>query len=511
MINRKQNKPLQVTRRQFLGQASCAALGTTGLFSTLLNLRLTRAVAAADLPPGDDYKALVCVFQAGGNDSYNMLIPTMNEEFRAYSNIRGEIALEKEFDPQRKEKSGIETLKGLDLEDYEINGRTFGVHPALPEIGELFSKGHLAFLANTGTLIEPIRTVDEYETNRVPRALFSHNDQIMQWQTCVLDKRSDTGWAGHMADILMDVNTNPAVSMNISLSGNNIWQTGAGTTPYSITPNGSVSLLNDNVGTVAGLRRALVGSKDADDNSLAGEKYRNLFEKSYLAEFHRSVDQDSAFSEAFDGVDQNVLNKINDAFSQSQTPLGEKLKGVAQTIAARNNLATKMRRQLFFVVMGGWDHHQELLVTQYDMLKEVDSALSAFWTALEALQVENDVVTFTASDFGRTLRSNGRGTDHAWGGNHIIMGGPVQGAHIYGKYPDMRALDHLDVGSGQGRLIPTRSVDEYMAELALWFGVPPCNLGDLFPNLENFYTLGSEAPPIGFLNLNPETEVCNLQ
>lgn len=501
MKDNNQNQPLQLSRRQFLGQASCAALGTTGLFSTLLNLRLTRAVAAADLLPGNDYKALVCIFQAGGNDSYNMLVPTSTDEYNQYAAVRGDIALQKPFNPDMPMQSGIMELSALGT-----GGSTFGVHPAMSEIHELFNQGHLAFVANTGTLIEPL-TVQQYRDNekRIPRSLFSHNDQISQWQTSVPQENASSGWAGRMADILHDSANDSAVSMNISLSGNNIWQTGGTTTFYTITPNGSVSLLGNETGASiprnlqSQLVSQLIGVGDEEDNSPAGELYRNLFEQSYAAEFRDSVELDLAFADAFDDAfdDTNLTTHFT-----LNNPLSQDLKAVAQTIAARNTL--QMRRQVFFVITGGWDHHQELIETQFGMLRGVSSAMKEFWDVLNLLGVQDDVITFTASDFGRTLRSNGRGTDHAWGGNHMVMGGPVDGQRIWGAYPtagEMRLNDGLDVGSN-GRLLPTTSVDQYMAELALWFGAPPAELGYVFPNINNFYDPQlwySGHHPVGFL------------
>lgn len=491
MSNEIQQPPFTLTRRQFMGQASCAALGTTGLFSTLLNLRLTRAAYAQESLPDDDYKALVCIFQAGGNDSYNMLVPTNTADYNQYLAVRGNVALEKAYTASKPFNSGI-----LDINALGTGGRTYGVHPAMSEVQQLFNDGHLAFMANTGTLVEPLTVAQFKNKSRlIPRALFSHNDQIMQWQTTLPLGTPDSGWAGRMADIMqMQSNSMAQVAMNISLSGNNIMQTGRNTTHYSITSDGSVSLLGKNspVTSVNGLQYQIVGSSDDDENSLAGQMYRNRFMSSYMSEFRKSVALDLEFADAFDGASLSTQFDANN-------PLALNLRAVAKTIAARDSL--NMRRQVFFVIAGGWDHHAELVNTQYGMLKGVSSAMKQFWDALNELGVQENVVTFTASDFGRTLRTNGRGTDHAWGGNLMMMGGPVQGQRIWGNYPtagDMQLGTGLDVGTN-GRLLPTTSVDEYMAELALWFGVSPSSLNDVFPNINNFYDPSSGSAPIGFL------------
>jgi uncharacterized protein (DUF1501 family) len=465
-----------ISRRKFLGAMSCAALGTTGLFSTLLNLKMTGKVAmtAQDvIAVQDDFKAIVCIFQAGGNDSYNMLIPSDAAAYAQYKNVRGNLALP---------LSG--TGAALPISTANTGGRAFAIHPAMPDVRDLFNAGKLAFIANVGTLVEPT-TVAQYKNESVglPRALFSHNDQIFQWQTSVPQGGAGTGWAGRMADVLNARVTNGALGMNISLNGNNIWQTGEQTTTYAISPRGSVNLIGKNA-------RAGVNMLRFDAfTSMADVQYQNLFEQAYAAELKHSVERDAQFSNAFEAAQVNTLFADED--------LGADLKAVAQTIAARGALG--MKRQVFFVLYGGWDHHQELLETQGQMLGVLNTSLKNFWDALVELGVQDNVVTFTASDFGRTLRSNGRGTDHAWGGNHIVMGGPVLGQRLYGTYPeDLRLGGSLDVGNN-GRLLPTTSVDEYMAEIALWFGVTRGELAKVLPNIDNFYDVSSASAPLGFL------------
>jgi len=454
-------------RRKFLGQASCAAVGTTALFNTVLNMKMFNVLACGD---PSEYRALVCLFFSGGIDSFNVLVPSGTPEYTEYSGIRGDLAL-----PQ------AELLPVIPATE---NGRQFGLNPNIPELQTLFGAGRLAFLANVGTLVEPT-TLQQFErgTVRLPLGLFSHSDQIMHWQTSVPDQRGATGWAGRMADILEAENCNRNISMNISLSGNNVFQTGRQTAHYTITPNGSVGL--DGYGEP--YQRSLVMTEAVD--GLLGLHYQHLFEKTFAQRMRGAIDAHLQFSEATAAVPP-----LQTVFSDNA--VSARFRMVALTIAAREALGAK--RQTFFIEVGGWDHHDEVILNQEQMLPVISRALSEFDAALTELGVANQVTTFTASDFGRTLTSNGRGSDHAWGGNHIVMGGAVQGGDIYGSFPDLYLGNNLD--TGRGRLIPTTSVDQYFAEMALWFGVPAADLELVLPNIRRFYTPGSGTPPVGFLS-----------
>jgi len=450
-------------RRRFLGQASCAAVGTTALFNTVLNLRMFNALAA----PGEDYRALVCLFMSGGIDSFNVLVPAGAAEHLEYASVRGDLAL-----PQN-------VL--LPIAPRTPNGRTFGLHPGLPELQTLFGQNRFALVANVGTLVEPT-TLDQFRRGSValPLGLFSHSDQSMQWQSSLPDSRAAIGWAGRMADVIQSGNCNPNIGMNISLSGSDVWQSGRVTTHYTITENGSVGL-GDYGGTSPG---AVVRTEAID--SLLALQYRHLFEKVFAQRMRGAIDADVDFSNAIAGVPPLTTQFSN-------TSLSRKFRMIAMTIAAREALC--MKRQTFFVEIGGWDHHDEVILNQEAMLPIVSHALSEFASALVELDVVDQVTTFTASDFGRTLSSNGRGSDHAWGGNHMVLGPAVPGGDIYGSFPDLYAGNSLD--TGRGRLIPTTAVDQYFAQLALWFGVPSADLDLVLPNIRRFWTPGSATPPLG--------------
>jgi uncharacterized protein (DUF1501 family) len=454
-----------ISRRRFLGQASCAAVGTTALFNTVVNMGMLNALAA----DSTEYRGLVCLFLSGGIDSFNVLVPRGAAEYAEYAAVRGDLAL-----PQDQL---------LPITPATADGREYALHPGLVELQSLFEQGRLAVLANVGTLVEPT-TLQQFKNGSValPLGLFSHSDQAMHWQTSLPDQRNASGWAGRMADVLQEGNCNQNISMNISLSGSNVFQTGQYVAHYTITENGSTGL-RDYGGSSPG---ALVRTEAID--GLLGLHYQHLFEKTFAARMRSAIDAHVEFSQAIAAVPPLATQFSN-------TTLSRRLRMIALTIAARDALC--MRRQTFFVEAGGWDHHDEVLQNQEAMLPVVSRALSEFQSALDELGVADQVTTFTASDFGRTLSSNGRGSDHAWGGNHLVLGGSVQGGDIYGSFPALHAGSPLD--TGRGRLIPTTSVDEYFADLALWFGVPAADLDLVLPNLERFYAADSSVPPIGML------------
>lgn len=302
-----------------------------------------------------------------------------------------------------------------------------------------------------------------------------------------------TGWAGRMADMMTDsVNLNPSISMNMSLDNVNLMQAGGSVVPYIVTDNGA-----QEVGRYGPTwTQAGIFTKMTDD--VLSRSYGNLLEKTFAQQNRTALDAAIAFNDAIDGV-----SSVDQYFPSSPTRLQRQLRLIAKAIGA--HVALQQSRQIFFVGIGGWDNHDELINNQQDNLGIVSGALKSFQDAIDlGLNMSNDVVTFTASDFARTLSTNGRGSDHGWGGNQIIMGGPVQGGRIYGQYPSSLRLtsgnqftNPLDLG--RGRLIPTTSVDEMAAEIAMWYGVPNDNSLELvLPNIRNFLAAGN-ARPLGFL------------
>lgn len=463
-----------ISRRSFLKHSGgCAALTSGAALSTLLQLKaVNTAVAAQSGNAG--YKALICIFLHGGIDSYNVLCPLEDGEYADYKQVRSNLALN--YDPNDPDNDDVhEIVDGA-------SGRRFGVHHGMPGMAELFRNGKLAFLANVGSLIERTDMNSYRAKQNLPLGLYSHADMIRHWQTSVPQSRSQlTGWAGRMADLLTDrVNANATISMNIALNSMNIFETGDTVVPYIIQDRGATLLYGYRRG--GKLNKVLT---DTTDQMLA-ETYRNLLEKTHAQIRRTAIDAAIDFNNATSGV------TLNTQFPN--TYFGRQLKMVAKTIGARQ--ALNQDRQIFFVMRGGWDHHAGLISRQNAMLPEIDAGLYALYQALVELGVQNDVVTFTASDFARTLSSNGKGSDHAWGGNHMIIGDAVRGGRIWGDYPTSLALGN-PLDTGRGRLVPTMSVDEYAAELALWYGATNSDLDTILPNIRNFYSGGGS--PIGFL------------
>ncbi len=490
------NSSNQLSRRSFLRQAGCAGMSALPLLNTLLNLRLMQGVAAADTPPASgEYRALVCILLAGGNDSFNMLAPFSGpsppvlDSYAEYKTSRSNLAL-------------LKTANEL-IEVHPTNtpGRTFGVHHLMPDLATLFETGKAAFIANVGSLIEPVANITEVAQNlkRLPLGLYSHSDQIEQWQTSIPHSRSGIGWGGRMADLLKDLNANQTVPMNISLDGSNVFQTGNTVAEYSITPNGAVGLSGYTADWIQyqDVRNAMSSAVD----SQLTQQYSNLLSQTFNARKKQALDAYQIFADATaPALPGNVVFP--------STYLGNQLKMIAKAIQGR--AAVGATRQTFFINWGGWDHHSDVLANQAAMLPQVSEAVGAFYNQLVAIgdaqgvPLEDKVTLFTTSDFGRTLTSNSRGSDHAWGGNQFVVGGAVAGRKIYGAYPSLALNPESGPGpnlldTGRGRFIPTTSCDQFFAELALWLGVSKSNLPLIFPNIGNFYNTGSSAPPIGFL------------
>lgn len=461
-------------RRSFLGQLGlgCASIGTTTLLSGITNMGLANAAAAANTSynNNNDYKALVCILLSGGNDSFNMLIPRGAGEYAEYAAVRGEMAI-----PQ----AGI-----LPINPLNNDGKSYGLHPNLPNLKNLFETGSAAFVANVGALVEPVTLTQFYNNYKLPPGLFSHSDQVKHWQTSVPQDKDALGWGGRLADILYTTNTNQNLSMNISLDGLNVFQKANNVNTFSIkTANNGVALLNgsNDGGFYENLKRQTL-------NSLLETNYQNILEKAYVNKVNKSTGN----SFAFDAALSNGL-PFNTSFGTGS--LSQRLNMVAKTIAAKDQL--QVNRQTFFVQLGGFDTHHNNMNLHSKQMLELDQALGSFYTALEELGLQNQVTTFTISDFARKLVANGTGTDHAWGGNAIVLGGDVNGQKIYGSYPDLYLGNPLDVGNG--RLIPTTACDTYFAELALWFGASTADLDLILPNINNFWTPVSNQSPIGFM------------
>jgi len=446
------NENANASRRHFLGwSARMAALGAGAPFA--MNLA---ALGAASAQAASDYKALVCVFLFGGNDNHNTVIPYDAASYAAYQQARGVIA---------RARNTLLPLTTLSNQ----GGRQFSLPPEMQPLATLFDAGRAAIVANVGPLVRPT-TRAQYQAHSVPLPpkLFSHNDQQSVWQASV-PEGAQYGWGGRIGDVLASANAKSTFT-SISISGNAVWASGHTTQQYQVGPGGAV--------TVNSLANAsLFGSATASQllRRLVTEQRTHVLENDHTRLIQRGLAANEDLRAARAGMPE-----LQTVFPE--TGLAAQLKMAARLIAARNGVGAK--RQVIFVSMGGFDNHAFLSGSHPPLLTQLAAALGAFDAAMGELNVRNQVTTFTASDFGRTLASNGDGSDHGWGAHHFVIGGAVRGRDIYGQFPAVALGTNDD--AGQGRLIPTTSVDQYAASLARWMGLTDAQLADVLPNLQYF-------------------------
>jgi len=408
--------------------------------------------------PFPDYKALVCVFLFGGNDSFNMLVPRSDAEYNVYAASRQNLAIPKD------------DLLPINPNTPPVGDASlYGLHPSMTGLQGLFESGRASFVANVGPLIEPT-TRDQYLNGgtSLPPQLFSHNDQQDQWHSLKGNTPSSTGWAGRIADLIRTNVSNQQLSTNTSLSGTSLFQSADETIGYVMGANGATQF---------------VGFGDSGlslETRLASERiinadFASIYERGFADVQQRAIQTVDLITTALDSAPT-----LSTPFPNSR--LGTQLETVARLIAVRDQLA--MQRQVFFVSTGGFDSHDNQNDDQPGLLGGVSDAMTAFYNATSELSVADNVTTFTQSDFGRTLTSNGDGSDHAWGGVQIALGNSVLGREIYGNYPLLAIDGNQDVGGG--RMIPTTSADQYAATLSKWFGVADDNLSQVAPNIDNF-------------------------
>lgn len=485
------------TRRDFF-RTGGAAIGSLAISATLRDFRLINSALAQTLGGGafPDYKALVCLFLSGGNDSNNMIVPR-GAAHANYAAIRQNLT--------------IPETSLVPISPLNDDGNLYGFHPSCAEMATLFNSGKLATIFNVGPLLQPTTRV-QYQKKLValPPQLFSHSDQVTHWQTSLPDQPPRTGWGGRIADLLHpyqdDLLSDPAnrakIALCTSIAGANTFEVGASMQQYHVSTGGAV--------TMAG----------ATPGSVRESAIRNI----------ARLPQPNYQADAFGDVIDNAIlagSVLNSAIEPTSTwtwntpfpsgSLGDQLKMVARIIAGRD--ALKVKRQIFFVSVGGYDTHTNqvgdatnaanpLVGSHASLLSALSKGIAAFHDAVGQIAANplygspsllNSVVGFTASDFGRTLPTNGQGSDHGWGGHHIVFGGsgnPQNGAVIgkrtYGNFPVLQVNGSDDTSTG--RFIPTTSVDEYSATLASWFGVDATHLPVVFPNLGRFST-----PDMGFM------------
>jgi uncharacterized protein (DUF1501 family) len=465
---------MDLSRRRFLQWAGCGFGGAT-LTAVIEQMSLATALAAQ--PSG--YQALVCIFLAGGNDGNNTLIPYDNYD-QYYGPVRS--------------PSGLAIAKSslLQITPSDSQLGTFGLHPSLPELRDFYVQKKLAILCNVGPLVQPLTKDLYYGGAPKPYQLFSHADQVAQWQSARAGTRSSTGWGGRIADVFPPHSS--GFPMVTSINGTPLFVIGANRRPLSIAP--APTTLN-NVLVLNGF-------------GTSGPEVARRTSFDYLRTVDNSITMFNAASAATQqGVDLGKLLNMDPTLNTvfPNTTIGNQLKQVAKVIAANLTFpGLGLDRQIFFVSLGGFDTHQTQVGNQAKLLTDTSAAMAAFYNATVELQVSQSVVTFTLSDFGRAFQPSGNGagtvgSDHAWGNHHFILGDAVQGGDFYGipmdpayggngtVYPTLLKGGPYDTDNGsggKGRWIPTVAVDQYAATLAAWFGVSSSDLYTVFPNLGNF-------------------------
>ncbi|MEP7336264.1 MAG: DUF1501 domain-containing protein [Acidobacteriota bacterium] len=453
------------SRRHFLKDSLCT-LGAAATSSLLNDLSRVAAATPTSWTQANDYKALVCVFLYGGNDGDNTVIPYSTADYNAYATARSTLA--------------IPRAQLLPITPAHTDGRSWSLHPSLPELQTLFAQKKLAVVANTGVLLAPT-TRQQYlnESVPLPPQLFSHSDQQAHWQTSWSDQFARTGWGGRMADTINTINPASPISMSISLTGSNLFQVGNQIFPYMVSPQGAIDLWYYN--------EAWGNPETIVTKAMVEASYSNLFEKSYGETFKRAIENSQRLGAALQKAPATTT-----VFPQN-IKLADQLKMVAKLISIRAEFGqSPLRRQIFFCAADGFDTHGEQLTTQTQLLRQVSQSLDAFYKTTVELGVADRVTTFTASDFGRTYKANGKGSDHGWGNHQLVMGGAVKGGDVYGTIPVQRIGGPDD--TRDGRWIPTIATDEYAATLALWLGVGAGDLPDVLPNINRFNRIN-----LGFL------------
>src|SRR5215213_213772 len=468
---------MSTSRREFLRTTACA-LGGMALASSIDTFGVVQALT----PQGAaGYKAMVCVFLNGGNDGNNMIVSLdqyngpAGSLIEGYSNVRA--------------ASGLAIPQASLLPVSPVSGGSYGFHPNMPEVQNLFNQGKLAVLCNNGPLVEPLtRTTYQNGSGKKPLQLFSHSDQVALFQTAIANSVSQTGWGGRLADRTIGLNGPATFPSNVSIAGVNLLLTGIDTRQLAVADS------NTTLANVLQLNNA-PGASGSDINSR-------------LASFNELRTLDNQFKLIKAASDTRSSSMQTDAALSSVSPtlatvfpntsLGRQLKQVALLIKACTDATAgiNMKRQIFFTQIGGFDTHSAEIGGQGSLLTQVSQAINAFYAATVELGLQDKVTTFTMSDFGRTLQPAGTGvnavgTDHAWGNHQLIAGGSVLGGTFYGTYPTLRlgGPDDTDGGSTpRGRWIPTTSVEQYAATLANWYGLSSADLPAVFPLIGRFAT-----------------------
>lgn len=456
------------TRRNFLKLSAAAPLGVMG--GSMLSSLASMNAQAIDT---NGYKALVCVFLFGGMDCHDTVLPYDQGSYNKYSGIRSSLLQAYAALPGGSSRAR-QALLPLAPATANFGGRQFALPPQMSALHGLFNQGNAAIVGNVGPLLRPTdRAGFVSGSAALPKRLFSHNDQQSTWMSFA-PEGSQLGWGGRFGDIAASANANIENSFSqISLAGNTVFLSGERVGPYQIGVDGVQSILlleRSGNGVPAALEPIL-----RNHFTSAGSNRSNLLERDVVNLSQKSFAANDLLDAAL-----RTAPDFTTAFPASS--LGGQLGAVARTIAVRDVLGAS--RQIFFIGMGGFDTHSAQATTLPALQQDISDSIAAFFAATQEMGIETDVTTFTAADFGRTLTANGDGTDHGWGSHHFVVGGGVKGGDIYGDIP-VAELGHSQ-DSGNGRLIPSTSVEQFAAPLGACYGLSPAELNSALPGLANF-------------------------
>ena len=460
-----------INRRRFLKSSS--ALGFSASTGLLAALGSSNAFSAEV----NGYKALVCVFLKGGMDSMDFILPKDLPSYNALASVRPGM-FEAYGVGSGNSSRDIDNILEINALNSNLGGRKFGFSSGVPELQNLFNSGQAAIVGNVGPLIEPTnRTSMNNFSVQLPTRLFSHNDQQSTWMSFGTEG-TQSGWGGRLLEPILEADpvSDPVFSA-ISTAGNDVFLSSTNVRQFLAKGSpSSANILEQNwrLGTGYSSNTAMAALRD--HINATGVTSDNLFGKDLIDINGRALRNIETYKSAL-----NNSVGVNAQFPDS--PLGNQLRTVANTISARN--ALNVRRQIFYVAIGGFDTHDNQHTDMPRLETQISTSISAFQNAMIEMGISDKVTLFTASDFGRTAVENGDGTDHGWGAHHLVVGGAVNGQKIYGEIPPYDRGD-LAYAGDRGRLIPTTSVDQYAATLGGWFGLDQSELNDALPNLNNF-------------------------